>query len=210
MYAFDSHVHYLVPGEVFRRKEYKGFPKETHETMKEGMWDAQIDGAIVMPCIHNIEEVIYMPTRDLFQEHLDLIAAIEKDTTKEYHPFAIISPKVKKAEEKLEALVKKGFKGLKLHSILSGVPYSIKSYDFLLKKAEDLSIPVMFHTGWNLEGYERRSDPNLIEPFNCFSPQRKIYFAGKGCSFSSVSGLASDEYSVKPSGREFSSVVITT
>ena len=57
---------------------------------------------------------------------------------------------------KVERLYEEGFKGIKL--IYPAYPYSDKRYFGYYEKAQELGMPILFHTGW-VGGHDREPEP---------------------------------------------------
>ncbi len=157
MQKFNAHMHYIKPEEVF---EYKN-RRLTHEDMVRQLDGNNVVGALVMYCPPKILAPKEFEKIDIFSENIGLVEALDADKGRTYIPFAIMNPKMEDAEEKLETLVDDhGFKGLKLIGVFDGIAYDklrwVRErwphrkfvYEDLIRKAGELEIPTMIHSGW--------------------------------------------------------------
>lgn len=110
----------------------------TAESVLRVMDEAGIDKAVLLPALSTGR---IMPAEKVAQE--------VKKAPDRLVGFAAVNPKDKDASTKLEeAVLKYGAKGLKIHPTFQALPADDEIWVYpLIEKAQELGIPVMFHSG---------------------------------------------------------------
>ena len=110
----------------------------TAESVLQVMDESGVDKAILLPALSAGRP---LPAEKVAEE--------VKKAPDRLVGFAAVNPKEKDAVDKLEeAVVKYGAKGLKIHPTFQALPADDEIYVYpLMEKAQELNIPVMFHSG---------------------------------------------------------------
>jgi predicted TIM-barrel fold metal-dependent hydrolase len=127
---FDIHTH--IGENRFGDKPW------TAETVLKIMDDWSIDGAILLPSISTGKYISAQKLSEEVNKAPDRLVG-----------FILVNPNDPNAVNDLEnAVVQYGAKGLKIHPAHMGVPADDEKRVYpLLEKAQELKIPVMFHSG---------------------------------------------------------------
>ena len=97
-------------------------------------------------------------------------------TSKRIHPIISIPPQLRSAPEYLEKSVKMGFLGLKIHSQIHGVKYDNPAIFPTIRRAEELGIPVLVHTGPTWSPGPFNEDMQVASTLPYIFPEVKFIF----------------------------------
>lgn len=111
--------------------------------------------------------------------------------------FVSLNPQGERACQKLRKYMKKGFAGAKIHPSVMKIVVNDKKNDPYYKTAQELGIPIVFHTGvhgWHLKNYR----PLLIDDVAQRFPDLKIIMAhiGGTAFFSEALGVLQNNKNV--------------
>jgi uncharacterized protein len=156
----DSHTHAEEAGSL-------GWV-DPPEAMLTLMVEARIDQAVIMT---------YVDARD--EEPIEYIAAAVEKYPDRLIGYARIHPRAERAQELLElAVVRHGFKGLKLHPVSNLAHPADADTHQLLRKAAELGVPALFHCG-----DEPYTTPFELECSAAAVPEAAVIFGHMGGYF---------------------------
>jgi predicted TIM-barrel fold metal-dependent hydrolase len=126
---------------------------------------------------------VILPVEIFYSRNTDRIFS-HKDKIKDKHIlFASVDPKMPGALKKFEKHFKNGARGLKLHPLMQTVRPVNKNVIALCRKAGEIGIPVLFHSGWGplIPGWQKRySDFGDFEKLVKMCPETKIILGHAG------------------------------
>jgi uncharacterized protein len=182
--VYDVHTHPFFlkqvcdsADEVLERRKQFGLYKvaiQDIELFKRQIKTAQVDKVILLPL--DLQCTTGLPT--MSNEAVAGLVAMEPDI---FIGFASVDPHDPDAVLKLENGVKKlKLKGLKLNPTSQGFAPNDKALMYTIyKKAQELDIPIMFHSGmtWEPRGLTQHSNPLMLEEVAQDFPQLRIALA---------------------------------
>lgn len=151
---FINHCHVAPEGWFDKDEPEKG----TLKKLKEIMDEAGIEKAIAFaPFLYLMpkDEVWYRPNFKTERECNEWLYRSLKDYPGIYG-FVTVNPKAPDSCEIIAEYVNKGFVGVKIHPAIFQIRVDDPSLDNFYSTAEELKVPVLFHTGahgWRLNEY---------------------------------------------------------
>jgi len=151
---FINHCHVFPEGLIkmfFESQERESYPENfgTIPALKKCMKKLGIEKAVVFALLENL-----LNTADCFDPNKWLLNNLQRE--KNLYGFVCISPTREDAAEKLKQYVSLGFVGAKIHPSVQRVQIDDPSAEDFYSAAEELNVPLLFHTGihdWYLEKY---------------------------------------------------------
>jgi len=211
---FDIHAHLMgpeVPGKAFWdgftrlavaqsgrseervRQRLNDIWDLTGERLLRDMDEAGVERAMIMPVDWGLVPAFRSHTMDLWEQHL-LHANVVKKHPDRLVAFACVDPRRPNAVAMVERAVQDlGMVGLKVHPAAGFFPNDSLAYP-LYRKAQELGIPVMFHTGQEPKPlYSRHCQPVYVDDVAADFPDLTIILAHAGLSawWQEAAGVAS-------------------
>jgi uncharacterized protein len=136
----NMHMHYVTDNYVLRPGK-----TVTNQEMLSQLDENNVVGALAM----------YIPKldgtdKDCFENNKKLKAAINKDKSRNYFPFAIVNPLDNNPFNLAELQDVYGFKGIKLIPPAHNYSYDVPICLNTMLDAESLGMPVMMHSGFGM------------------------------------------------------------
>lgn len=149
MRVIDIHTH-TFPEKIASRaietlkgkSHSKAYTDGTIKMLARSMSDAGISCSVIQPVATNPKQVVHVNDSS--------IAINESCAQTGIMSFGAMHPDFEDYERELERLSDAGIKGIKLHPVYQGVPVDDERYIRILRKAGELGLVVMFHSGFDI------------------------------------------------------------
>lgn len=149
MRVIDIHTH-TFPERIAARaiatlqgkSHSEAYTDGTFDGLLRSMREAGIECSVVQPVATNPKQVVHVNDSS--------IAINERFSETGVMSFGCMHPEFEDYAEELSRLSRSGVKGIKLHPVYQGVNVDDERYVRVLRKAGELGLIVMIHSGWDI------------------------------------------------------------